>query len=379
MKGSSPLTRGKPEAPASAGEAGGLIPAHAGKTPRASACRGRSRAHPRSRGENRYLVNRRLRRRGSSPLTRGKRERHLASRLDNGLIPAHAGKTHVSRPEQSPARAHPRSRGENDATQKFADTLKGSSPLTRGKHTPREASRAPVRLIPAHAGKTGSPMQRSVSRRAHPRSRGENRVPMSAGCAPVGSSPLTRGKPLRGDDPQLRVRLIPAHAGKTSLPAFCPMLGRAHPRSRGENVLPSPSVPPDAGSSPLTRGKHLGDCAGQRRLVAHPRSRGENCEPLLDEWEIGGSSPLTRGKREPGAPMARSEGLIPAHAGKTVIPFSPLTCIMAHPRSRGENIETFGGASSLSGSSPLTRGKPGCTMRRARCIGLIPAHAGKTP
>ena len=71
-------------------------------------------------------------------------------------------------------------------------------------------------------------------------------------------------------------------------------------------------------------------------------------------------------------------GLIPAHAGKT--PPLPATSrrARAHPRSRGENMRAARRARSRSGSSPLTRGKPHRPPRPANPCGLIPAHAGKT-
>ena len=50
------------------------------------------------------------------------------------------------------------------------------------------------RLIPAHAGKTRRWFVRSTSRRAHPRSRGENTEAFSGPPRWGGSSPLTRGK-----------------------------------------------------------------------------------------------------------------------------------------------------------------------------------------
>ena len=56
---------------------------------------------------------------------------------------------------------------------------------------------------------------------------------------------------------------------------------------------------------------------------------------------------------------------------------SPVS-VSAHPRSRGENIPSLSRRSSGSGSSPLTRGKPGDPSRRVALPGLIPAHAGKT-
>ena len=77
--------------------------------------------------------------------------------------------------------------------------------------------------------------------------------------------------------------------------------------------------------------------------------------------------------------MSRLTGLIPAHAGKTSPLASSASRWWAHPRSRGENGTALTAAINPTGSSPLTRGKPACTIRRVQCIGLIPAHAGKTP
>ena len=158
-----------------------------------------------------------------------------------------------------------------------------------------------------------------------------------AGIEPVGSSPLTRGKLSNGLRSPSRPRLIPAHAGKTEKAGIPAQLGSAHPRSRGENAAPTGTPRGSQGSSPLTRGK-----------------------PSVQVVVLG------------------SQGLIPAHAGKTFCVFLFLNYEGAHPRSRGENLSTQQKPLARSGSSPLTRGKlpePGDTMKQHR---LIPAHAGKT-
>jgi len=53
-------------------------------------------------------------------------------------------------------------------------TLAGSSPLTRGKRALDDFRERVQRLIPAHAGKTGSRTTGARGSAAHPRSRGEN-------------------------------------------------------------------------------------------------------------------------------------------------------------------------------------------------------------
>ena len=196
-------------------EQAGLIPAHAGKTPRPADSFPRLGAHPRSRGENGWVDLERIADSGSSPLTRGKRRRLRVGIERLGLIPAHAGKTGLRPIPVRAEWAHPRSRGENDKQRRAEEQIAGSSPLTRGKQRPRGKARTPSRLIPAHAGKT---RRRSRTRRsawAHPRSRGENGSTTALGVTPEGSSPLTRGKLFGHFHDEEAAGLIPAHAGKT--------------------------------------------------------------------------------------------------------------------------------------------------------------------
>ena len=212
--------------------------------------------------------------------------------------------------------AHPRSRGENSSRSGPGAIGRGSSPLTRGKPSSARNATQPCGLIPAHAGKTGPVTINALSARAHPRSRGENGTRHDQRTFRAGSSPLTRGKRTRAACPPTATGLIPAHAGKTNYPCCAQLQHRAHPRSRGENVVGSIARDAPAGSSPLTRGKHRA-C----------RWRRENL------------------------------GLIPAHAGKTKGAAQLLVSRRAHPRSRGENPRTSRAWSLKRGSSPLTRGK----------------------
>ena len=294
--------------------------------------------------------------------------------------------------------AHPRSRGENGDHGRGELAARGSSPLTRGKLPRPRIGLAPGRLIPAHAGKTTRPSTSPRPRLAHPRSRGENTHIMREMTNELGSSPLTRGK--RGPIvlPRGAERLIPAHAGKT-LPNQERSVGvGAHPRSRGENPMIPSTETPRRGSSPLTRGKRdprrnrrrtqglIPAHAGKTRSAvlspafapAHPRSRGENGVIPPELVPRTGSSPLTRGKPELHGHGMRGIRLIPAHAGKTLFQEPQEVGVGAHPRSRGENASRRPSTRSPWGSSPLTRGKPGQPSQSLRCRRLIPAHAGKT-
>ena len=273
-------------------------------------------AHPRSRGENERPRLITWPGPGSSPLTRGKRHPRIRLGLPTGLIPAHAGKTAQDRVKVEANGAHPRSRGENDEFVEGGACGEGSSPLTRGKQRPPVCRVGCVGLIPAHAGKTAYPCIRWMSRRAHPRSRGENVTPGTRLVSVEGSSPLTRGKHALDAGVGFGGGLIPAHAGKTSVASYSSPQAWAHPRSRGENPRRNLQRHNDRGSSPLTRGKlgrdnEVADRLGlipahagktrkhMRRNItrpAHPRSRGENPRRDLQRYNDGGSSPLTRGK-----------------------------------------------------------------------------------
>ena len=253
------------------------------------------------------------------------------------LIPAHAGKTAASAASVGVGTAHPRSRGENPSEIQFLESRAGSSPLTRGKQGRRQAAAIRTGLIPAHAGKTVASLALAVSAGAHPRSRGENWPASGIAARGEGSSPLTRGKLYCAYCLRSLWGLIPAHAGKT----------QPHP------------------------GRY-------QRNGAHPRSRGENDDGDAAALGVGGSSPLTRGKLGLGISGEPVRGLIPAHAGKTSTRASWCGRTWAHPRSRGENVGSSPPVGSRSGSSPLTRGKPGGAHELLHRERLIPAHAGKT-
>ena len=192
---------------------------------------------------------------GSSPLTRGKPRPDRQLPRARRLIPAHAGKTRPQHPRRGPAGAHPRSRGENNEEGATPSVGQGSSPLTRGKRRAGELVLSGRGLIPAHAGKTEDFYSESERRRAHPRSRGENRVAARGAVNDAGSSPLTRGKRFQVGPGVVHAGLIPAHAGKTGSITRSRWPLRAHPRSRGENCSRGARIARSAGSSPLTRGK----------------------------------------------------------------------------------------------------------------------------
>ena len=234
--------------------------------------------------------------------------------------------------------------------------------------------------------------------KAHPRACGENfgfdsRCPFDAG-----SSPRVRGKLKSEAEITTKVRLIPARAGKTAFVAWRCDVRQAHPRACGENRLSLVRAPPLSGSSPRVRGK-LGagapGCGGAGLIparagktvvpflglvssAAHPRACGENGTCVKPPGRMSGSSPRVRGKLSTSQATISREGLIPARAGKTHVDDTNPEVAGAHPRACGENGDTLETVASQYGSSPRVRGKPPPVGAQRRRRGLIPARAGKT-
>ncbi len=355
-----------------------LIPAHAGSTALRPPRGGPSGAHPRSRGEHFGIALQFLSIVGSSPLTRGARERNVLVVLPFGLIPAHAGSTLVSPCSSCPSWAHPRSRGEHQKEEGDMLTTKGSSPLTRGARSSLVSFFAGAGLIPAHAGSTPSRTNSSALFRAHPRSRGEHPRWGDIHWGTDGSSPLTRGARAAVRLDRQGRGLIPAHAGSTRCLSPGLSLERAHPRSRGEHAEGADVLAVLDGLIPAHAGSTPPGTPAQAYRGAHPRSRGEHLMDVGLDLKDWGSSPLTRGARQPLRVHRRDDGLIPAHAGSTADTSRWRPAGRAHPRSRGEHSMFFNPRFWRGGSSPLTRGALAQEHHVFGDLGLIPAHAGST-
>ena len=255
-------------------------------------------AHPRACGENASQSLGKLGGLGSSPRMRGKLELSVDLTLHDRLIPAHAGKTPTDCATPLDPAAHPRACGENSPANRLPWLQRGSSPRMRGKQLRANRLAARLRLIPAHAGKTKISGEFYQEYGAHPRACGENLAAQSGLCDSKGSSPRMRGKRHDPDGGMVRTGLIPAHAGKTHFYSLYIGISWAHPRACGENAGELRKFSGYVGSSPRMRGKHFIKAKLRDRL-----------------------------------------GLIPAHAGKTGSTASPREDAEAHPRACGENID----------------------------------------
>ena len=153
----------------------------------------------------------------------------------DGLIPAHAGKTSSTLPALAGNGAHPRACGENIDVSVIVPVKTGSSPRMRGKRAGCGLDRFSERLIPAHAGKTTITADSASATGAHPRACGENNLNGRRIIGAKGSSPRMRGKPDMYTIGRAVERLIPAHAGKTTYSVSPASSTSAHPRACGEN------------------------------------------------------------------------------------------------------------------------------------------------
>ena len=274
--GSSPHTRGLPHRLGLTLTGQGIIPAHAGFTPRCSSAARRWRDHPRTRGVYPCAPSRAA----------------GASRI----IPAHAGFTVPRALCPVPPRDHPRTRGVYQPSARASMSRAGSSPHTRGLQLDGELTVAHARIIPAHAGFTRPSGPRGPGRADHPRTRG----------------------------------VYP----RACRPAACT---RDHPRTRGVYPQPARGRPGRPGSSPHTRGLRRGGAGpgpGRRIIPAHagftnefrglfgwkkdhPRTRGVYRRSSASRGRARGSSPHTRGLLTRAEQMQGVRGIIPAHAGFT--------------------------------------------------------------
>ena len=174
---------------------------------------------------------------GSSPRMRGKHRRRQLRRRPARIIPAHAGQTTCSEPTNGRRPDHPRACGANTVPTSPVLSPYGSSPRMRGKPSTNLDRDDLFRIIPAHAGQTCGPSGRPTPHTDHPRACGANSSGPTDGLAITGSSPRMRGKLSHFKLLDVKLRIIPAHAGQTTIPASISALTADHPRACGANVL----------------------------------------------------------------------------------------------------------------------------------------------
>ena len=220
----------------------------------------------------------------------------------------------------------------------------------------REKRTATSKLIPSPEVNTVTAPRRMTYSRAHPRSRGEHAPLFHRPFCIVGSSPLARGTRRERHRDRVPGGLIPARAGNTRPSSQARFQTRAHPRSRGEHPQELHERQKFGGSSPLTRGTHVGLLALAIILRLIPAYAAKHNTPVGCDPIAWGSSPLARGTLLPGFRALTPVGLIPARAGNTCTSLRRRPLLGAHPRSRGEHTPGDYSSGVIGGSSPLARG-----------------------
>ena len=157
-QGSSPRMRGTRPFAFSRQSRVGIIPAYAGNTTGENTFIRPTRDHPRVCGEHLPPARCPHAQTGSSPRMRGTRTPASRESVQNGIIPAYAGNTHVEERTYSSCRDHPRVCGEHADLREHDHIGRGSSPRMRGTPTASGVGVPLIGIIPAYAGNTGDNM-----------------------------------------------------------------------------------------------------------------------------------------------------------------------------------------------------------------------------
>ena len=163
----------------------------------------------------------------------GAPKRHKLGRI----TPAHAGKRIFRLFDCCGHGDHPRACGEKLASTLTTKLYRGSPPRMRGKGSRHMRLLQRHRITPAHAGKSCLQRRKRPRTKDHPRACGEKRSKFIRKQDVKGSPPRMRGKATFDIDAANRLRITPAHAGKSSLRLHIRSIPWDHPRACGEKFM----------------------------------------------------------------------------------------------------------------------------------------------
>ena len=159
--GSSPLTRGTLAFDDASYSAARSIPAYAGNSAQGKARNLLRSVHPRLRGELAVVTAQRIVKSGSSPLTRGTRENSSPHEFHGRFIPAYAGNSVLPAVCMRDRSVHPRLRGELRIFLPRSFIAVGSSPLTRGTRERRRSYQLCCSVHPRLRGELPAPIRQT--------------------------------------------------------------------------------------------------------------------------------------------------------------------------------------------------------------------------
>ena len=148
---------------------------------------------------------------------RGKEHNYPSTLLQNGITPAHAGKSIWPMRRWNCGKDHPRPCGEKPQFFVKVSPCIGSPPPMRGKGYQGPIVPICDRITPAHAGKRLQASHICLSIWDHPRPCGEKRGEDTYRDGQEGSPPPMRGKVIFMELKTEKGGITPAHAGKSSL------------------------------------------------------------------------------------------------------------------------------------------------------------------
>ena len=176
-------------------------------------------------------------------------------------------------------RDHPRLRGEQSISRKYAKQWEGSPPLARGTEKNETSNSDGNGITPACAGNSRLAVCDYCMEEDHPRLRREQTRWTMIGTGRLGSPPLARGTAFGFKQPIVIDGITPACAGNRCFATMLLMASKDHPRLRGEQFCVPCLGVVHQGSPPLARGT-VGDiqrrrdwdritpaCAGNRHLL----------------------------------------------------------------------------------------------------------------
>ena len=193
VSGSSPRMRGAQIGFAASHNAGRIIPADAGSTPRPPVILSSSKDHPRGCGEHEPSSSKSNWSGGSSPRMRGARLHAEHDCPRTWIIPADAGSTTSQPYAYDCVGDHPRGCGEHFISSAASELFRGSSPRMRGAQGKKRACGQVLGIIPADAGSTRYHTSWRSHGEDHPRGCGEHNESCTTRSQSGGSSPRMRG------------------------------------------------------------------------------------------------------------------------------------------------------------------------------------------
>ena len=337
QQGSPPPMRGKAASSSLVSFIARITPAHAGKSTPPRRTLIPPEDHPRPCGEKYDAVNAVPSDIGSPPPMRGKALIPIEEPLAQRITPAHAGKSLYIAWGTRQITDHPRPCGEKLRVPHAMKNSNGSPPPMRGKVENITFAMTDARITPAHAGKSPHLPGIPSPPQDHPRPCGEKLYHIRIMLYSAGSPPPMRGKELEGGASRPCIRITPAHAGKRCKILRCTSVARDHPRPCGEKRIARTTMLVHIGSPPPMRGKAADEPYVDRRVritpahagksmpvsldtfdgMDHPRPCGEKYHQRIWRATFLGSPPPMRGKAKRSFNVPFHIGITPAHAGKS--------------------------------------------------------------